>query len=157
MKAIKVYFSFIKTSSSFEFLLKKLFLIAFILSCPSLLWASDLSLKDVKNRLIGQEVVFLKDDNDLWFPVSGDEVSGYKLSYRNRYSLNQRRDMAGEYAVIVSIEKTASDSNTKKSNINDKDVFGDVIDDSRIMNPQIVVFFKLKESDQLVGTIGSYS
>ncbi|MBP6152537.1 MAG: hypothetical protein KA413_03645 [Candidatus Methylopumilus sp.] len=122
-----------------------------------MLWASDLSLKDVKNRLIGQEVVFLKDDNDLWFPVSGDEVSGYKLSYRNRYSLNQRRDMAGEYAVIVSIEKTASDSNTKKSNINDKDVFGDVIDDSRIMNPQIVVFFKLKESDQLVGTIGSYS
>lgn len=141
-------------------MLRMVVLAAFLFS--SLVRADELSLDEVRGRLLNQEVVVLGSSHSSgpvpvmvdWYLVSHDEVEGYRrinLLYANSHA---PRTVRGKRGVVVSIEEAKNFSRAKM--VGERDVFGSSVSVSDAKNPYVSVVVKLLEDDLLVGVTDYY-
>jgi hypothetical protein len=139
-----------------------LLLTAFLLA--PLASAKDLSLDEIRGRLLNQEVVVLgrsfgtgslSGSLVAWYLVSGDESAGYKKINSNLAGSYAPETVRGKRGIVLSVEQAESHLSPKK--VGEKDAFGNTIDGSRVMNPYINVVVKMPDGDLLIGTTTYFS
>ena len=132
---------------------KAIFLLIIFSSMAS---AKELSLIEIRERLINQNVLIIRGRNgNEWYLGKGDQASGYGKFNPHAFQSDASDAVLGKHGIVISVEQV--ESSRRASTVGDKDVFGKIVGESRVINPYIDVAVKLADEDVIIITRTYYS
>ncbi len=132
---------------------KAIFLLIVLSSMAS---AKELSLIEIREKLINQNVLIIRGrGGNEWYLGASDQASGYRKLNLHAFRSDASDAVLGKHGIVISVEQV--ESNRRASTVGDRDVFGKIVGETRVINPYIDVAVKLADEDVIIITRTYYS